>query len=161
MIGFSEEMSARGKTPSSKLLALDQIEPDGAALEFLGEGRLYRIERLRLADGIPIAIEEVRIPVSLCPGLDRFDLAHSSLYGLLDREYGIQLDRCEQVIAAAIADSRQRAALQIGTKVALLTVTRHSYTKSGRPATYGITFYRGDLYTAAVDAERRPVFGKR
>ncbi len=161
MIGFSEEMLASGKTPSSKLLAFEQVESGGAALQFLGPGHLYRIERLRLADGVPIAIEEVQIPQSLCPGLDRFDLANGSFYVLLDREYGLHLDRCEQVIAAAIPDSLQRAALQIGTKVALLTVTRHSYTKSGRPATYGITCYRGDLYTAAVDAERRPVFGKR
>jgi GntR family transcriptional regulator len=161
MIGFSEEMLASGKTPSSKLLALEQVEPAGAALQFLGAGSLYRVERLRLADGVPIAIEEVQIPQSLCPGLDRFDLANGSLYVLLDREYGLQFDRCEQLVAAAIPDSRQRLALRIGTNVALLTVTRHSYTKSNRPATYGTTCYRGDLYTAAVDAERRPVFGKR
>jgi GntR family transcriptional regulator len=161
MIGFSEEMLASGKTPSSKLLAFEKTEPAGAALEFLGAGPLYRMERLRLADGVPIAIEEVHIPQSLCPDLERFDLANSSLYGLLEREYGLRFDRCEQVVAAAIPDSRQRIALQIGSKVALLTVTRHSYTKSGRPATYGTTCYRGDLYTAAVDAERRPPFGKR
>jgi GntR family transcriptional regulator len=161
MIGFSEEMLASGKTPSSKVLAFEQAPAEGAALQFLGEGRLHRIERLRLADGVPIAIEEVRIPVSLCPGLERFDLAASSLYILLEREYGLRFDRCEQMVAAAIPDRRQRLALQIRTNVALLVITRHSYTKSGRPATYGTTSYRGDLYTAAVDAERRPDFGKR
>ena len=161
MIGFSEEMLASGKTPSSKVLAFEQAPAEGAALQFLGEGLVYRMERLRLADDVPIALEEVRIPVSLCPGLERFDLAGSSLYVVLEREFGLRFDRCEQVIAAAIPDRRQRLALQIGTNVALLTVTRHSYTKSGRPATYGTTFYRGDLYTAAVDAERRPDFGKR
>jgi GntR family transcriptional regulator len=161
MIGFSEEMAASGKTPSSKLLAFEHTQPTGAAGQFLGDGPVYRIERLRLADGVPIAIEVLSIPVSLCPELERFDFATQSLYQTLEQEYRLQLDRCEQVVAALIPDRRQRTLLDIGAKVALLTVTRQSYTKSGRPATYGTTYYRGDLYTAAVHAERRPAFGRR
>jgi GntR family transcriptional regulator len=161
LIGFSEEMRTSGKSPASRVLSFEQTAPSPAALEVLGDGPIYQLERLRLADSIPIAIEIVQIPVALCPGLDRFDFAAESLYRVLSQEYRVQLERCEQVVSATIPDKRQRAALEIGTNVALLTVTRQSYTKSDRPATFGITYYRGDLYTAVVHAERRPTIGTR
>ena len=161
MIGFSEEMLARGKKPSSKVLTFEKSDPTETARQFLGQGPIFRIERLRLADGVPMAIEEVEIPQPLCVGLERFDFGTQSLYRVLDLVYRLQFDRCEQVVAASIPDRRQRALLEIGPKVALLNVTRQSFTKSDQPATYGVTHYRGDLYTAAVHGERRRSTGAR
>ena len=161
MIGFSEEMLARGKKPSSEVLSFEQTSPSDAARQFLGEGPIFRIDRLRLVDGVPMAIEEVQIPQPLCPGLERFDFGRQSLYRVLDQVYRLQFDRCEQVVAAAIPDKRQRLLLDINPNVALLQVTRHSFTKSHQPATYGVTHYRGDLYTAAVHADRGLCYGLR
>ena len=161
MIGFSEEMLARGKKPSSRVLTFEQTTPTDTARQFLGEGPIFRIERLRLADGVPMAIEEVQIPQPLCVGLERFDFGKQSLYRVLDQVYSLQFDRCEQVVAASIPDHRQRSLLEIGPRVALLNVTRQSFTKASQPATYGVTHYRGDLYTAAVHAERRLSTGTR
>src|SRR5581483_6234180 len=70
MVGFSEEMRAWGKKPSSNLLQFERGEPTDAAREFLGDGPVYRIERLRLADDVPMAMEEVQIPVDVCPDLE-------------------------------------------------------------------------------------------
>jgi GntR family transcriptional regulator len=77
MVGFSEEMRAWGKKPSSKTLQFVRAIPSEAAQEFLRVGAVYRIERLRLADEVPMAIEEVEIPIELCPDLEKFDLAKS------------------------------------------------------------------------------------
>lgn len=161
MIGFSEEMRAWGKTPSSRLLAFEKQSPDDPALHFLGGGPVYRIERLRLADGVPMAVEEVQIPVSLCPGLERFDFARESLYRVLEHEYRLRFDRCEQIVSASVPDRRMRTLLEISSKVALLHVMRRSYLVPDRPATYGVTRYRADLYTAAVNGDRPQRFGTR
>jgi GntR family transcriptional regulator len=155
MIGFSEEMRACGKVPGSRLLAFERAEPSEEARSFLEAGEVYRFERLRLADSVPMAIEEVELSIGLCPDLERFDLEKESLYEILDREYRVRLNRCEQVVSASIADARQAKLLQIGPRVALLNVTRRSFTFSDRPASHGITQYRGDLYTASVHGERR------
>ncbi len=155
MIGFSEEMRACGKVPSSRLLAFERAEPSEQARSFLEPGEVYRLERLRLADSVPMAIEEVEISAALCPDLERFDLEKESLYEVLDREYRVRFNRCEQVVSASVPDRRRTKLLQVGPKVALLNVTRRSFTSSDRPASYGITQYRGDLYTASVHAERR------
>jgi GntR family transcriptional regulator len=161
LIGFSEEMLARGKSPSSEVLAFERGQPTEPARQFLGDGPIFRIDRLRFANAVPMAIEEVQIPQPLCAGLERFDFAKQSLYRVLDQVYGLQFDRCEQVVAAAMPSGAQRSQLQIGPRVALLQVTRRSFTKSDRPATYGVTHYRGDLYTAAVHGERGPRSGPR
>jgi GntR family transcriptional regulator len=155
MVGFSEEMRAWGKTPSSRLLSFQRAEASEAARDFLGQAVVYRISRLRLADAVPMAIEAVEIPVTLCPALENFDLAARSLYEILDEAYGIRYSRCEQVVSATVATRKEKALLEIGPRVALLRVTRRSYIKPDRAATYGITTYRGDLYTATVHGERR------
>ena len=87
MRGFTEEIRARGGIPSSRLLDFRRTEPDLATQEFLGlpAGELvYQIERLRLNDGMPLALENVAVPCYLCPHLDRFDLATQSLYAILE-----------------------------------------------------------------------------
>jgi len=159
MVGFTEEMRARGKKASSQMLAFERIEPSPPAREFLGDGAVYRMHRLRLADEVPMAIEEVEIPVALCPDLEEFDLVKRSLYEILYDVYHLQFVRCEQIVSASVPDSRQRKMLEMGPRVALLNVTRRSFAKSDVPASYGITQYRGDLYTASVHGER--AHGKR
>ncbi len=155
MIGFSEDMRARGKVPGTRLLAFERAEPSEQARVFLEAGEVYRFKRLRLADSVPMAIEEVELSSALCPDLERFDLEKESLYELLDREYRVRLNRCEQVVSASTPNARQRKLLQIGPKVAPLNVMRRSFTSSDRPMSCGITQYRGDLYTASVHGERR------
>jgi GntR family transcriptional regulator len=154
MVGFSEEMRAWGKKPRSKTLAFQRADPSEPVREFLGEKPVYRIERLRLADAVPMAIEDVEIPIHLCPDLEEFDLARRSLYDVLDGVFHLRFVECEQIISASLPTGRQQKLLEIGSSVALLNVTRRSLTKSDEAACYGITRYRGDLYTAAVHGER-------
>jgi GntR family transcriptional regulator len=159
MVGFSEEMRAWGKKPSSMMLSFARTEPNEPAREFLGSGPVYRIERLRLADGTPMAVEEVHIPVELCPDLENYDLTTRSLYEILDEAYQLRFVRCEQIVSASLPTRSQRRLLDIGLRVALLNVIRRSFAKSDRPASYGITQYRGDLYTASVHGQW--LYGKR
>ena len=65
---------------------------------------MYVIERLRTADGVPMALERSHIPAHLAPDLLTESLVERSLYDLL-ASYGLVLDRGEQVIEAGIADS--------------------------------------------------------
>ena len=51
--------------------------------------------RLRLRDGVPLAVEDVQISQRLCPGLDRFDLARNSLYAILEESYGLRLEHLQ------------------------------------------------------------------
>ena len=59
------------------------------------------LQRVRVADDQPMAIETSHVVASACPGiLDRYDFEQESLYRVLRQEYGLALAHAEQSIAA-------------------------------------------------------------
>lgn len=154
---FTEEIRARGQVPSTRLLAFRAEKPSAGAREFFGlpeDGAVYRIERLRLGDEIPIALEWVELPCSACPDLERFDLVQDSLYRILEEEYGLKLADCLEEISAVQPNSAQRKLLQAPPTAAILRVCRRTRTTRQIPVEFAITAYRGDLYTAIVRSIR-------
>ena len=156
LASFTEEMRARGAVGSSVVLSLGLGNPSAPAGEFFArEGEpAYRIERLRLADGAPVAMDTVELPQVLCPGLDRFDLVHDSLYRILEEEFGLKLAACVEEISAARPSAAQKRLLQSPRSVAVLMVRRRTLTLDGVPAEFAVTAYRGDLYTAVIRSFR-------
>lgn len=157
MRSFTEEITARGGVPSSKLLSFRVKDPEPGTRDFFslpaGE-QVYELVRLRLSDGEPIALEFVEIPCYLCPRLDRFNLVTHSLYQLLKEEYGLRLSHCIEEISAAQPTRAQRKALEIPAGTAVLVIRRETYTENDTPVELGTTTYRADLYTAIVRSVR-------
>jgi GntR family transcriptional regulator len=157
MRSFSEEIRARGGNPRSRLLSFHRVHPTAAVRDQLsvpsGED-VYRLERIRLSDATPIAIEIVHLPCYLCPELERFDLAQRSLYNVLERDYGLQLARSLETISAATAAPRERNLLQLPRRTAVLVIERTTFTTNGTPVERAVTTYRGDLYQAVVHSVR-------
>src|SRR5271167_3822487 len=68
--GFTEEMRQRGMKPSSKLLEQAVITPTedlSQKLKLDKDDRVVHLRRLRIADGIPMAIEDSHIPLKQFP----------------------------------------------------------------------------------------------
>jgi len=159
---FSEEMASRGATASSRLLSLRSCPPDANAQKFFSipeTARVYCIERLRLADGIPMVVEAIQIQVSLCPDLARFDLEHDSLYRVLEQEYSIHLVRSVEDIGAIPASARIRALLQLPRSTPILEIRRSTYAADDQPIEYACSQVRGDRYRAVVYSSRQAAGG--
>ena len=157
MRSFTEEIEERGSVASSNVIGFRKVHPDVEDREFFAipeDEWLYEIERVRLADNIPVAHEIAHIPQYLCQNLDRFNLATQSLYLILEENYGLVLKYCIEEISAARPSRRQRELLQVQANVPLLTVRRRTYTDQETPAELSRTAYRGDLYTAIVRSTR-------
>jgi len=157
MRSFTEEIRARGATPSSKLITFRTLRPGHAAREFFRlpeDEPVYEIERVRLADDTPLAIEKVEIPCYLCRGLADFDLARQSLYRILEEHYGLELARCVEEISAARPDRKHRQLLAAPRSAAILVIKRKTFTANDTPVEMGVTAYRGDLYQAIVRSVR-------
>jgi len=108
LTSFSEDMRARGKKPGAKILRLENTlaKPRVAkALQIEPEQRIVVIERLRLADGEPMAIETCHLFFEGCERILNEDLS-GSLYELLSQKYGLIPTRAVQQMEAAICNQR-------------------------------------------------------
>lgn len=155
---FSEEIRERGGRPESRLISLGLATPAAAVREFFGlreDQKVYEIQRVRLNDGEPLALEIARIPERLCPGLERFDLTKTSLYRVLEESYGLSLENCSEEISAEIPNSQCRKLLSVPVRTAVLVVNRRTYARDGRPVEFTRSVFRGDRYSALVHSVRK------
>lgn len=148
LVSFSEDMLSRGLRPGAIDLSRRTVAADGrlARLFDVEEGTpIHVIERLRTADGEPMAIERAHILASLAPDLLDRRLADRSLYGVLEAVYGIVFDAGDQTIDAGVADATEAKRLQIPKGSPVLLLQRRSY-MNGVCAELGVSTYRADRY---------------
>jgi GntR family transcriptional regulator len=85
-LSFTEEMQDRGLDPETRLIAARPESAGETVASALGieagSPTLY-LERLRVAGGEPLLLEQVHLPAERFPGLLASDLEHGSLYDLL------------------------------------------------------------------------------
>ncbi len=149
LTGFSQEMQMRGRKTSSRVLeatvrrAGDEI---AATLHIDPASEVVLLSRVRLADGIPLAVELVHLPHACCPNLLRHDFAVESLYEVLERDFGHRFIRAEQTIEAALAGPREIALLQLVPPAPVLVMRRSTFTDQGVLIEYVHSFSRGDRF---------------
>ncbi len=147
--GFTQDVSARGGKPTSRVLEFQVVPavPDVAAALLLPPGtEVYMLSRLRLADGAPLALETAYVPFSMFPGLMDHDFSVESLYSVLEKDYNCILTQAEQTIEAALAGKREVELLETATPAAIFKMQRLSRTSDGLPVEYVVSSYRGDRY---------------
>jgi GntR family transcriptional regulator len=155
LASFSQDMRRRGLTPSTRLLSIDQDRPPtdvAKALDLGGDGTAWRIDRVRLADGQPIALENGWYPYDALPGLNRHDLG-GSLYEVFSTSYGLAIDTAEQTLWGESADAATARRLDAPLNTPLL-VFRRIAAASGRPLEYVVSRYRGDRYQLHMSLAR-------
>lgn len=147
LASFSEDMRRRGLTPSTRLMRVDEERPPADVVRSLrlgARGMAWRIDRVRLADGQPMAIEQGWYPCSLLPDLDTADLT-GSLYTLFAHQYGLAIDAAEQTLWGEAAEGATARRLEAPVHTPLLVFRRVS-SAAGRPVEHVVSRYRGDRY---------------
>ena len=151
LASFTQDMRRRGLTPSTRLLQIELDVPPAEVARALGldadtdTGRAaWRLDRVRLADGQPIALENGWYPRALLPDLDRHDLG-GSLYELFADAYGHTIDSAEQTLWGETADAGTARRLDAPVNTPLLVFRRISRA-ADRPVEYVVSRYRGDRY---------------
>lgn len=147
-LSFSESVSERGMTPSSTLLRTGEIRPseDERSALFLEPGQsAYVLERLRLADGSPMAIERVVMPLELAgrltPGFEDGSLHEA--FGVLGRS---PIEAHAEVTARA-ATKRQRDLLELPQHSVVICERRTIFDQRHRPLERTETCYSTARYS--------------
>ncbi|SDD59995.1 GntR family transcriptional regulator [Auraticoccus monumenti] len=146
LTSFSREMRARGLVPETQVL--EGREEDASAevaqqLQIRPRDAVIRVERLRLADGTPMAYEIGYYPSSIFPGLLESDL--NTLYDVFAARYHVIITAGDQTVRAEAADAHQAHVLGTTKRAPLLVQER--LTRAGdRPIEFSTSWYRADRY---------------
>jgi GntR family transcriptional regulator len=147
---FSEDIRARGFSPSSQVLDFREVEPEAAIRERLhipaGE-HAFLLKRLRLADQEPVAVELAWLPCRLCPGLLQEDLSGGSLYNILAEKYHRVPTWADAEIEAVMPTKEQARLLILKTGTPVLVAHRVTYAADYDAIETVDSVYRGDRFT--------------
>lgn len=161
LMSHTEGMRASGISPSSKLIDVRRVAAGSdvaARLGLTAKAEVLRIERLRLADGDPIAIEVVFLSAARFDGITAVLSDSASLYQLLSSNYGVELASAEETIEAVVAEGREAGLLRCQAGMPLLMLSRRTLDTSGQPIEFVRSLYRGDRYRFQTGL-RRPEQG--
>jgi len=146
-MSFTEEMQDRGLDPETKLIA-SRPESAGevvaAALRIEpGSPTLY-VERLRVAGGEPLLLEQVHLPAEQFPGLLASDLERGSLYDLLTARYGTRIVRARESLEPVLLRVREARLLGQRPRTPALQIEGIAFSSEGIPVEFARSYVRGD-----------------
>ncbi|GHH72629.1 GntR family transcriptional regulator [Streptomyces sulfonofaciens] len=145
---FSETAARMGLKPHSQVLhaGTDPATFDEAERLSIAPGTpLFRLERVRLLDDVPIALDLSRIPLSLAPGLEEVDFRTRSFYSTLF-EAGVEPARADSTIEATKADERAAEHLRTAPGDPLLVMHQLALGAGQEPLFLSTIRYAGDRY---------------
>jgi len=145
------EVEARGMVQASVVLTQALVtDTDAAArLGLAPDAELFHLERVRLADGEPLAYDRVWLPGPLAHDLLEANFTRAALYDELARATGIVLTDGTERISAIVPSRRVRGLLGCPPDVACLRVRRLGR-RAGAVVEVRDTIVRGDRYSVVA-----------
>jgi GntR family transcriptional regulator len=164
LTGFVEDMQALGKVPSARVLDRRLVAASETVARQLAVQRgatVARIQRVRLADGIPLSFDETYLPQELGTKVMSDDLESQPIFALLEQKYSTPLLEAEYRLAAVASHGTVARALGIAAGSPIFLIERTTYSDQRRPVDYERLYYRGDHIRFVTRLTRRQSAGAR
>lgn len=151
LVSFTDKVIAAGKRPSTEilqfqtLLARDVLDDVPEVLKVGPSEKLYYIERLRLADALPVILERRYIVAKYCPNLTAAEVT-GSIYKLWTERYQLVIEGADESIRAVNTRGSDARALGVRDGAAGMLILSVGYLSGHRPLWSERTLYRGDSY---------------
>ena len=142
----------QGVEQASRVLSLGLVT-DAAAAEHLGlptGAELVSLERIRLAGGTPLALDQAWLPATLARPLLEADFSHTALYDELEARCGCRPDRGRERITPVVPTERERELLELDEGEAAFSLERVGQ-HGGAVIEWRVTVIRGDRYQFVAD----------
>jgi GntR family transcriptional regulator len=151
--GFTEEIAERGMVPASRLLEQRIIDAQVELAESLGVQvgtPVMILRRLRLADGVPMAVEKTYISLSHFPGIEQINFGEQSLYQTLREQFSVHIAWAAETIEILPATREESKLLKIPAKTGVLSISRNTISEDRVPIEITVSRYRADRYRAQI-----------
>jgi GntR family transcriptional regulator len=145
---FTKGMLDKGLTPTTKTIDMKRDRANdfmAKTLEISSGEEIFYLKRLRIVDGIPVAIELSILPYKYCLGIENHMGDNISLYHVLKDLYDIKLVKQKQRMRISFSDQRESQLLNIKGESPCLLIEGTTHDPSGRIIEYTKGLSRGDL----------------
>lgn len=146
-MSFTEELQLLGHDPSTRVVTAVTLPAEvgvADALEIPLGAQVVHLERLRMADGEPLLLEQVFLPGGRFPGLLASDLERGSLYELLTQRYDTTVVRAREALEPIALPQREAQLLGVEPHRPALLIEGLAFDRSGRPVEFARSYVRGD-----------------
>jgi GntR family transcriptional regulator len=157
ILGFTGNMREAGRTPSTRVVRClvrkgsHQVTVNGRL--YVLRGPLVELERVRLADGVPMMREIRYIALAFCPGIQKKPL-EGSLYEIYEQDYGLQLTQVDQTLSAMQVPDELLQVFGLEKPVPAFRVEGVTFCGKEMILEMEDSIYRGDMYRFSVRATR-------
>lgn len=142
---------ATGMTQRSQVLALDVVTDPAAsaALGLPADADLVHLRRVRLADDVPLALDEAWLPAARTRALLEADFSETALYDELARHCGIHVRGGAEHLHAVVLTPAEAALLQVAPGSAAFLVERLGCSE-GTPVEHRRSLVRADRFSVSA-----------
>lgn len=154
---FTEQMKKLGKEPRTKILSFRVVEPPESIaqqMQITSGQKIFEIERLRLANNIPMMIERTYIPYALFEGLTEDMLKKHSLYDIFRDQFGEVVRLADEEFYASIALDNEAQLLDIHSGNPVLHLLRKTYNTKNIVIEYTFSIARADQFRYKITHQR-------
>lgn len=144
---FSAEFKSNNIDLITRVIIAEEILESKETLEYIKlkeSTKLFRVQRLRVLNNIPVALQTSYIPQYYCKDLLSYDLSQNSLYDILQTHFNIIFDHFTENIACGKADQYDAELLKIKKGSPLFFVTRKTYSKNDEIIEVARSFMPGE-----------------
>jgi GntR family transcriptional regulator len=146
----------KSEPPLQGLTSFTEVKADhelAAKLEVEAGTAIFELERVRLADRLPMAYEKLYILKDHALDLTE-EIAVSAIHDYVEKKFGLKIQHGRQVIEAAIAQKKEAEMLGVAEASPVLLIERRSTLETNQPLAVVRSVYRADRYTFKINLER-------
>ena len=154
VLGFTKNMTEMGLEPTTEVISQKVVPANAFARERLGLEKgasVVRLERLRLADNVPMMLEKRFIRTDLCPNIEQEDLS-SSLWRVFEEKYGLKPNRHSQAMTIFTVSGHAASLLTLNDNSLVFLIKGVTFVEDHAPIECEESLYRSDKYELTFDA---------
>ncbi len=154
---FTDHMRSLGRVPETTVLEFAEMEADDHLAQRVGVSRgdaLFKLKRLRSADGIPMMVERSYLPARTFQGLTYELLAKKPLYEIMEEDFHQRIRFADEEFYASVVRLNDARLLKIEEGAPVLDLVRTTYNMRNRVVEYTLSVARGDQFRYRVTHHR-------
>lgn len=146
---FTDQMRSLGRVPHTEVIDFEVREASKFVAQNmdlrLGEA-VFRMRRLRTADGVPMMLERTYMPVRVFEGLTQRMVESKSLYEIVEQDFRMKIKTAEEAFGARAARPDEARLLKIDEDAPVLHLVRTTYNSKNVVIEYTRSVARADMF---------------